>query len=35
MMFAPSAEPDLEKIRAAVIDAGFTPGEVTVRAGSN
>ena len=35
VVMAPGAEADLEKIKAAIVDAGFTPGEATVHAGTN
>ena len=29
LWFAPGVEPDLEQIKATILESGFTPGEIT------
>ena len=31
IVMAPGAEPDLERIKAAVVEAGFTPGNAVIK----
>ncbi len=31
LVFAPGVEPDLERIKATVVESGYIPGAVTVR----
>ena len=33
VLMQPGQEPDLERFREAILDAGFTPGKVTAAAG--